>query len=454
MKKILIIFSLIIAIFFATFSVLFYNVKNNTDLYFSLKQKIPQQQKKAIRDFLTKINSFFISDTEVFIFKKGKNINMQSMKYDNALKIFTNPNLIFTGPRAYFASNDKNLFLITGTGILMYPNLLNIDEAQEKIEFLKVSNNFEELFKKYKDENNFFLKTSMVKSILYDNGNLYVSAVQKINDSCYTHVIYKGALNLENIEFKEFYKFDECKPFYTDYLGGTISKYKDDKFLFTVGDWTVCEDERWMKVYPKGNCTERGAQSLSSDLGKIFSINKKTKKKVILSIGHDNPQGIIYDKVNNVIFSTEHGPQGGDELNINDNIDNNITNFGYPISSYGEHYGYPMDSIKYLYEEAPLYKSHKDHGFVEPIDYFVPSIGISDIDKYNNKLIVASLGAEIEQGDLSLYIYSLNENLEIKKREINKIYQRIRDIHIANDHVFLYLESTGSIGFFKIENLN
>ena len=113
-----------------------------------------------------------------------------------------------------------------------------------------------------------------------------------------------------------------------------------------------------------------------------------------------------------------------------------------------------MDSIKYLYEEAPLYKSHEDHGFVEPIDYFVPSIGISDIDKYNNKLIVASLGAEIEQGDLSLYVYSLNENLEIKKREINKIYQRIRDIHIANDHVFLYLESTGSIGFFKIENLN
>ena len=118
------------------------------------------------------------------------------------------------------------------------------------------------------------------------------------------------------------------------------------------------------------------------------------------------------------------------------------------------HYGYPMESVKYLYEEAPLYKSHKDYGFVEPIDYFVPSIGISDIEKYNNKLIVASLGAEIEQGDLSLYIYSLNENLEIKKREINKIYQRIRDIHIANDYVFLYLESTGSIGFFKIENLD
>ena len=37
----------------------------------------------------------------------------------------------------------------------------------------------------------------------------------------------------------------------------------------------------------------------------------KNEKKVILSIGHDNPQGIIYDKVNNVIFSTEHGPQGG-----------------------------------------------------------------------------------------------------------------------------------------------
>ena len=76
-----------------------------------------------------------------------------------------------------------------------------------------------------------------------------------------------------------------------------------------------------------------------------------------------------------------------DKLNIN--IDPStvlIKNYGYPISSYGEHYGHPDPKIQYKYEEAPLHKSHKKYGFEEPIDYFVPSIGISDIEKIENKL--------------------------------------------------------------------
>ena len=85
----------------------------------------------------------------------------------------------------------------------------------------------------------------------------------------------------------------------------------------------------------------------------------------------------------NAIISTEHGPKGGDEININRYPSSKIMNFGYPISSYGEHYS----NDKYLYEEAPLYKSHKDYGFEEPVDYFVPSIGISDVEKYNDKYL-------------------------------------------------------------------
>ena len=41
-----------------------------------------------------------------------------------------------------------------------------------------------------------------------------------------------------------------------------------------------------------------------------------------------------------------------------------IKNYGYPISSYGEHYGYPSPGVNYKYEEAPLYKSHEKFGFI------------------------------------------------------------------------------------------
>ena len=77
-----------------------------------------------------------------------------------------------------------------------------------------------------------------------------------------------------------------------------------------------------------------------------------------------------------------------------------------------------------------------------------------DNEKNNDKLFVASMGAEIEQGDLSLYVYSIDSNLNLTKKTINNVYQRIRDIHIFNDHVFLFLESTGSIGIFPIKNIS
>ena len=232
-------------------------------------------------------------------------------------------------------------------------------------------------------------------------------------------------------------------------MGGNLADYKDNKLLYTVGDWAVCENSIWLKK-SKGFCTRNSSQSMSSTLGKFYEIDINTKKANIISIGHDNPQGIYYDKKNDIIFSTEHGPQGGDELNINVKPSSQkIKNYGFPISSYGEHYGYPSEGIKYKYKEAPFYKSHKKYGFEEPLDYFVPSIGISDIEKIDNKLLVASLGSDITQGDLSLHIYTLDLNQKIKKKEILNVYERIRDIHIIEEFVLLFLETTGTIAIYE-----
>ena len=102
----------------------------------------------------------------------------------------------------------------------------------------------------------------------------------------------------------------------------------------------------------------------------------------MISKGHRNPQGLFYDKMNKFILSTEHGPYGGDEINMIMLNHKGLQNFGWPIASYGEHY---TDPKKVKIKKYPLLKSHRDHGFIEPLKYFVPSIGISEIVKIGEK---------------------------------------------------------------------
>ena len=78
-----------------------------------------------------------------------------------------------------------------------------------------------------------------------------------------------------------------------------------------------------------------------------------------------------------------------------------IKNFGWPIASYGEHYhkNYP----KNILEEAPLKKNHKKYGFVEPIKYFDPSIGISEtisVNSNDDTFLIGAMGNEIKDQDL------------------------------------------------------
>ena len=81
-------------------------------------------------------------------------------------------------------------------------------------------------------------------------------------------------------------------------------------------------------------------------------------------MGHRNPQGLYFDIENNFILETEHGPKGGDEINlieVDRGNENKIQNFGWAISSAGEHYRGKIEANK-KYEKYPLYKSHLEHG--------------------------------------------------------------------------------------------
>ena len=186
------------------------------------------------------------------------------------------------------------------------------------------------------------------------------------------------------------------------------------------------------------------AQDSNSIFGKTLIINKKSGNHKIFSKGHRNIQGLLVDKENGYLLSTEHGPYGGDEINLHSLEIFSEENFGWPIASYGMHYKSSLKRDKKVYKKYPLYKSHKKYGYKEPIKYFTPSIGISEITKLNDKkYLVTSLKAK------SFYTFSL---VDKKVTNIEKfvIGDRIRDLTKDKEKIYFFLEETASIGILKL----
>jgi glucose/arabinose dehydrogenase len=125
------------------------------------------------------------------------------------------------------------------------------------------------------------------------------------------------------------------------------------------------------------------AQDLGSDLGKIFHLNDEGQAKAggpfasrggravaYYSYGHRNVLGLAFAP-DGRLWETEMGPQGGDELNL---IEPG-KNYGWPVASYGSHYG-----------DEDIPDDHKGKGFVEPKLWWNPSISPGGLLIYSGDL--------------------------------------------------------------------
>ena len=152
--------------------------------------------------------------------------------------------------------------------------------------------------------------------------------------------------------------------------------------------------------------------------------------------------------------------------------DSTIKNFGWPVSSYGEHHckekfekeGKRIRLPLLCYKLAPLNKSHKNYGFIEPLKYWVPSIGITEIYKSStiflnsnhNELFIGALGNNINEGDMSLHHVTVDKKYQkIISENTLKIFQRIRDIGYSRklNKILVFLETKGSIGLLSIKKI-
>ena len=435
---------------FATFAGLWnvvsggYDKQNRTILF--LKKFIPSKVSRKVRDTIfiipdLKEQNKFLS-TQVNKYEQGLNgelfkeeiVLSKKNKKEYSLKEFFLPfprldvrlgwGGVKNSRRAHhFAIVGDRVVVISGEGKTIYFKKKNI--LNKKLDQIEIPNNIESII----NQNNF--KLIGIRDLFEEDSKLYISLIFK-NLKGLSINAYRADLNFEKLNFELFFESKEYWPSYNVYSGGRFSTYKDNKILFTIGFSGI----------------KKAAQQLNTLLGKIITIDKSTSEHKIISMGHRNPQGLFYIKNLNIIINTEHGPKGGDEININFQEDDKIPNFGWDVSSYGTAY----------YGPDPFKKSHTKYGFIEPFKYYVPSIGISQMiymPNYFNQddtkyLLVSSLRAG------SIYVIKINDKFN-KILDEDKIYfsqRRIRDIEYdkENNVLFLLFEYTPSIGVLELNN--
>ena len=160
--------------------------------------------------------------------------------------------------------------------------------------------------------------------------------------------------------------------------GGRMALLDPQTLLLTVGDFGF--DGVASAATP--------SQDPASSYGKTIAINIAGGHGTLFTLGHRNPQGLVVDETG-TIWSTEHGPQGGDELN-------QLVpgkNYGWPFATYGTDYG----SFSW-----PLNQLQSQQVYQPPTFAWVPSIGVSNLlavkgelfPQWRGDLLIGSLRAQ------------------------------------------------------------
>ena len=323
----------------------------------------------------------------------------------------------------YLEIINDNVVVLSGEGKIIYFKKKNINTKKLNQKIINTN------LKKLSSDNKF--EFFGVRDILFDQNKIYISLILK-NENGFSMNVYVADYNLDYLDFSIFFEKNEFTKKYTIQSGGRLEKFEGNKILLSLGAAESIKDRVQKDKYLEG---------------KIISIDKESKEFEILSKGHRNPQGLIYVKKNNLIINSEHGPKGGDEVNLNFiKTSDKISNFGWPIASYGIEYN----------GTDPYEKSHSKFGFIEPFKYFSPSIGISEVlflpkseSRKKNYIIISSLRAS------SIYILTVDDGFT-QILEEDRIFfsgQRIRDMEYDKNlkQILMIFETTPSIATINFE---
>ncbi len=204
---------------------------------------------------------------------------------------------------------------------------------------------------------------------------------------------------------------------------------KDNLLYFSVGE--------------RGNEKEN-PQDIKNGLGKIHRItatgdipkdnpfySNKNADQSIYSYGHRNPQGLVLNPFTGQIWEHEHGPRGGDEINI---IQKGA-NYGWPVVSYGINYNGKIIT--------PITQKE---GIQDPLFYWNPSIAPSGMAFVNSKIYKGWQG-NLMIGSLRFQYLNrcvIKDGKVVKEELLFKNIGRVRDVRQApNGYLYMAVEGEG-----------
>ncbi len=265
------------------------------------------------------------------------------------------------------------------------------------------------------------------------SGWIYFTYAKEVFNEGVT-VLARAKLNTNNYIFKNWQELLVSKS-RTDedyHFGSRITFDNKGHVFFGIGD--------------RGQ--RPNAQDLSNHAGSIIRlnldgsipkdnpfINKENILPEIWSYGHRNPQGLAYDFKYKRLWEIEHGPRGGDELNL-------IvagSNYGWPVISYGKEYSSPF---------AVGEGTHRD-GMEQPIKVYIPSIAPGSLIMYSGDALSKWKG-NLFSGALKLRHINrivLNKEGQVIKEErlLESLDERIRALAQSPEGWIYFSTDSGKI---------
>ncbi len=223
------------------------------------------------------------------------------------------------------------------------------------------------------------------------------------------------------------------------HFGARLAWGADGKLYATIGE---------------GSKYKERAQDMTSSFGSVIRLNEDGgvpadnpvfgggERRELFTKGHRNGQGLAYDAARGVLWEHEHGPRGGDEINI---IEAGA-NYGWPLASYG---------VDYTGARVTPYTEFS--GTKQPVKYWTPSIAPSGLAVYRGSLFPADWDGDLLVGAMaerSLHRVDLDGMTEVGEERYLE-GERVRDVRVGPDGaIYVATEDDGGAPTGKVLRLS
>lgn len=224
-----------------------------------------------------------------------------------------------------------------------------------------------------------------------------------------------------------------------NHYGCRIAQDKDSNLFVALGDHYTARDQ---------------AQNLANHIGKIVRIAPDgtvpkdnpflatpNAKPEIWSYGHRNPQSLAINPVSGEVWEIEHGPRGGDEVNI---------------IGRGKNYGWPVIGYGIDYSGAKIHEATAKDGMEQPVKYWVPSIAPSGMAFYNAELFPkwkGSLFTGALAGQMLVRLSLDGNKVTGEERLLKNLGERIRDVRQGPDGAIWLLTDSSAGRILRVSPL-